>query len=199
MKLRNLGMMVAALFLVTACGTEGGEETTTVATEPPEATTTTAADTGQEEATTTTEAMEETTTSAAEMMDGVHVAESDLGQILVDPDGFTLYIFTADSEGESACYDACAETWPPVAADTVIGADLDAAMFGAIERTDGTEQLTVNGMPLYLYTPDASPGDTNGHGANDVWFVVDADGNMLEAAASGATEPVASPADDYDY
>jgi predicted lipoprotein with Yx(FWY)xxD motif len=169
-----------------------------VATEPPEATTTTA-DAGQEDPTTTTEAMEDTTTSAAETMDGVHVAETDLGSILVDPDGFTLYIFTADSEGESACYDACAELWPPVSADTAISSDLDASMFGSIERTDGIEQLTINGMPLYLYTPDTSPGDTTGQGFNDVWFVVDPDGNMLEAAAAAGDEEQSSPAEDYGY
>jgi predicted lipoprotein with Yx(FWY)xxD motif len=183
------------LAVVAACGTEGGDDTT-VPTEAPEASTTTA-DAGQEEsATTTTAAPEEdeaTTTSAAEMMDGVHASDSDLGSILVDPDGFTLYVFTADSGDESACYDGCAETWPPLLADTAISSDLDASLFGSISRTDGIEQLTINGMPLYLYAPDANPGDTTGQGFNDVWFVVDADGNMIEAAA------VDDIVIDYDY
>lgn len=199
MKKRNLGTLVVALLVVAACGGEGGADTTTVATEPPEATTTTAEAAQEDPTTTTTESMEETTTSAAEAMDGVHVAATDLGEILVDPDGFTLYIFTVDSDGESACYDQCAELWPPVAADTPISSDLDAGMFGSTERTDDTQQLTINDMPLYLYTPDTSPGDTTGQGFNDVWFVVAPDGNMLEAAASGAVEPVSSPASDYDY
>lgn len=194
MKMRTLGLFVLTLFVVAACGAEGGDDTTTVATDEPAVTTT--ADPGQEEpATTTTEAMD-TTTSAAEAMDGVHAAESDLGTILVDPDGFTLYVFTADSGGESACYDDCAGAWPPVPADTAIGSDLDASLFGSISRTDGIEQLTINGMPLYRYAPDESPGDTNGQGVNDVWFVVDPDGNMMEASASGEEEDVAF---DYDY
>lgn len=182
MNLRTLGTIVIGLLLVAACGTEGGDDTTTAATDEPAPTT--SVDAVEEDPATTTSAAEEmTTTSAAESMDGVHASDSDLGTILVDAEGFTLYVFTQDSGDESACYDECAATWPPVAADTPIGSDLDAAMFGSIERTDGTSQLTVNGMPLYLYAPDTNPGDTNGQGLNDVWFVVDAEGNMIEADA----------------
>jgi predicted lipoprotein with Yx(FWY)xxD motif len=191
MKMRTLGLFVLALFVVAACGTEVGDDTTTVATDDPAVTTT--ADPGQEEPATTTTQVMDTTSSAAEAMDGVHAAESDLGTILVDADGFTLYIFTVDGEGESACYDDCAETWPPVPADTPISSDLDQSLFGSIERTDAIEQLTVNGMPLYLYAPDANPGDTTGQGVNDVWFVVDAEGNMIEASAADEEDV------DYDY
>lgn len=201
MKLRTLILFALAAVVLAACGSEGDGSTTT------EADTTTTADAGQEEpATTTTEAeitttaAADTTTSAAEMADGVHVAETDLGEILVDPDGFTLYIFTPDVDGESTCYEGCADTWPPVPADTPISSDLDDSMFGSAPRTDGGDQLTVNGMPLYRFAPDGAPGDTNGQGVNDVWFVVDAQGGMIEAAAGATQENTSGPADDgYDY
>lgn len=198
MRQRTLGMLFVSLAVLAACGTEGDGDTTTVATAEPEVTTT--ADSGQDEpvATTSSPADDGATTSVAAGTDGVHAADSDLGSILVDPDGLTLYVFTQDGEGESACYDQCAQTWPPVSADTAISSDLDMAMFGSIERTDGTSQLTVNGMPLYLFASDGAPGDVNGQGVNDIWFVVDADGNMLDAGASGPAgdEDVAF---DYDY
>lgn len=194
MKLRTIGLFVLGVALLAACGAEGGDDTTTTAA--PDTTTTTSADAGQEDPTTTAPEDEDTTTTAAETMDGVHVADTDLGSILVDPEGFTLYIFTADSEGESACYDACADLWPPVPADTPISSELDDSIFGAVTRDDGTEQLAVNGMPLYLYTPDENPGDTTGQGFNDVWFVVDADGNMIEAAAASTN---VSDEDEPDY
>jgi predicted lipoprotein with Yx(FWY)xxD motif len=203
MKIRTLGLFVLALVVVAACGGEGGDDTTTVVTDAPEVTTT--ADTGQEATTTTgataTTVAMDTTTTAAEAMEGVHAMETDLGTVLVDPDGLTLYVFTQDSDGESACYDACAESWPPVAADTPISSDLDDSMFGSIERTDGTAQLTINGMPLYLFASDAGPGDINGHGVNDVWFAVDAEGNMLEASAATqlVTDEDEDIAYDYDY
>jgi predicted lipoprotein with Yx(FWY)xxD motif len=175
MKIRAWALLVAALLVLSACGTdaeEGGDATTTA---PADETTTTAA------APDTTMAEDDgaTTTVAGEMADGVHASETDLGSILVDAEGFTLYVFTNDVGGESSCYDSCEATWPVVPGDTAIGSDLDAAMFGTTARTDGTEQLTVNGQPLYRYAPDTSPGETNGQEVGGVWFVVGVDGNMI--------------------
>jgi predicted lipoprotein with Yx(FWY)xxD motif len=149
---------------------------------------------------TTTTAGDPTTTGGddAEAMDGVHATETDLGTILVDADGFTLYVFTVDTGGESACYDDCAATWPPVPGDSEISSDLDASIFGTTTRTDGSEQLTVNGQPLYLFTPDANPGDTNGQGVNDVWFVVDSTGTMIGAPEANAGSTTSSD-DGLDY
>jgi predicted lipoprotein with Yx(FWY)xxD motif len=44
---------------------------------------------------------------------------------------------------------------------------------GVAERTDGTLQVTYEGMPLYHWVNDQAPGDTTGQGINDVWFVVE--------------------------
>jgi predicted lipoprotein with Yx(FWY)xxD motif len=126
-------------------------------------------------------------TTGAEPMDGIHVAETDLGPVLANAEGFTLYIFTQDTDGASTCYDSCADLWPPVPGDAALGSDLDPSIFSTITRDDGADQLAVNGMPLYLYVPDASPGDTNGQGVGGVWFVVDGDGSVIEAAAGNVT------------
>jgi predicted lipoprotein with Yx(FWY)xxD motif len=37
---------------------------------------------------------------------------------------------------------------------------------GAIRRTDGTEQLTYNGHPLYTYIGDSTPGQARGNNLN---------------------------------
>ena len=176
-----LALTVIALF-VAACGAgdEGGA-TTTAALD--DATTTVAEEPTTTEEMTTTTAAGDTATTGAEMMDGVHASDTDLGSILVNAEGFTLYIFTNDTDGASTCYDACASTWPPVPGDVAISPELDASIFGTTTRDDGTEQLTVNGMPLYLYAPDTSPGDTTGQGVGGVWFVVDDAGEGLEASA----------------
>jgi predicted lipoprotein with Yx(FWY)xxD motif len=123
--------------------------------------------------------------------DGVSTASTDLGTVLVDPDGMTVYVFLNDTAGESTCYDSCAGTWPAVPGDAAISSDLDSALFGTTTRTDGTEQLTVDGQPLYRYAPDASPGDTGGQGVGDVWFVVGSDGAIIggpEAAADQSSK-----------
>jgi predicted lipoprotein with Yx(FWY)xxD motif len=36
----------------------------------------------------------------------------------------------------------------------------------AIKRTDGTEQLTYNGHPLYTYIGDTAPGQAKGNNLN---------------------------------
>lgn len=125
----------------------------------------------------------------------VHVASSEHGDILVGPDGSSLYVFTADSDGSSACTEACAETWPPVKADIGILSDLDQSMFSSITREDGTDQLTVNGMPLYFYAVDSGPGDTSGQGLNDAWFVVSPSGTKIESSAPGTDDSIV----DYEY
>lgn len=153
---------------------------------------------GETAGTETTGAGEEPTTTGGEAMAGVHVADTEAGSALVGPEGMTLYVFTSDIGGESTCNDACAELWPPVPGDTEIGADLNASLFGTTTRTDGSEQLTVNDMPLYRYEPDEAPGDAKGQGFNGVWFVVDAQGQIIEASAAAETEDSVSD-DDYDY
>jgi predicted lipoprotein with Yx(FWY)xxD motif len=127
----------------------------------------------------------------------VHVADSDLGSIVVNPQGLTLYIFANDTEGVSTCYDQCADLWPAVPGDTGIGSDLDASIFTVTTRTDGTEQLAMNGHPLYRYAPDDTPGQIGGQGFNDVWFAAGSDGTMIDTPAPSTT---ASGDDDgYNY
>jgi predicted lipoprotein with Yx(FWY)xxD motif len=133
-------------------------------------------------------------------MDGIHSAETDLGTVLVDSDGFTVYVFTADVGGEPTCYDSCANNWPAVPADTAIGTDLDASLFGSVSRTDGPDQLTVNGQPLYTYAPDSQPGDTKGQGVGGAWFVVDVSGAMVGNPEASVDDGATTTSDDgLDY
>jgi predicted lipoprotein with Yx(FWY)xxD motif len=115
----------------------------------------------------------------------VMVAESGLGSILVDPEGMTLYMFANDGPGESACTGSCATTWPPLLVDgePVAGEGIDASLLGTTERSDGSLQLTYNGMPLYFYSQDSAAGDTNGQGVGGVWYVVNPAGEAVTAAA----------------
>lgn len=189
--MRRLTTLVAVTVLVAACGDGGGATTTTAA-----AVTTTAGPAG----TTTTGPGATSSTGAGgeEMGEGVHLADSSLGQILVDAEGMTLYVFTVDNGGESQCYDSCAQNWPAVPGDTTAaGLDASAFEFGTTERTDGTTQLTVNGQPLYYFAGDSAPGDVNGQGLNDVWYVVGADGEMV--AGEPPAESQSTLPDDYGY
>lgn len=117
----------------------------------------------------------------------VALGSSDLGDHLVDGDGMTLYLFTQDPAGESVCTDDCADAWPPLTVDGEVAAGdgVDAALLATITRDDGSEQVTYADQPLYYFAADASPGDVEGQGVNDVWWVVAADGAAIQAAAGG--------------
>lgn len=112
----------------------------------------------------------------------VAVAKStELGPILVDSKGFTLYDFHKDKGGKSACYAACAEGWPPLttggAPKAMSGAE--ASKLGTTKRSDGTVQVTYAGHPLYTFVADTKPGeakgnDTSAFGAQ--WYALKANG-----------------------
>src|SRR5256714_10650071 len=94
----------------------------------------------------------------------ISVHASSLGQILVDGNGKTLYLFEADTSTQSTCSGACAQAWPPL---TTTGApkaagNVSPSLLGTTTRTDGTTQVTYNSHPLYFFVSDNKPGDTNG-------------------------------------
>ena len=111
----------------------------------------------------------------------VLVASSDLGAILTDAEGNTIYYFANDSEGTSTCAGDCQANWPPVPAEgTPTAGDGVDAELGTAEATDGTTMLTVNGFPAYYFAGDSAAGDTNGQGVGDVWWVFGADGEPIQ-------------------
>jgi predicted lipoprotein with Yx(FWY)xxD motif len=108
--------------------------------------------------------------------------DAKLGKFLADADGRTLYIFTKDTKDTSVCYDKCEAAWPPLLQDgkPTLGDGLDATLLGTTQRKDGSMQVTYAGMPLYYYTPDQKPGDTTGQGVGKVWYVIGADGKIIQ-------------------
>lgn len=112
----------------------------------------------------------------------------EFGEILVGPDGMTLYSFDMDTQdvAESTCYDDCAEAWPPLTVEATpeAGADV-AAELTTFEREDGAMQVAANGWPLYYFANDEEPGDASGQGVNDVWWVLGADGAPIRPDAGG--------------
>ncbi|MFG2846378.1 hypothetical protein ACGF12_24865 [Kitasatospora sp. NPDC048296] len=99
------------------------------------------------------------------------VRPSSPGQILVDADGHTLYLFARDTPNTSTCYGRCASIWPPLR--TTVG--VNSSQLGTTKRADGTVQVTYNGSPLYYYVGDTKPGDVTGDGifsCGAMWYAV---------------------------
>lgn len=110
---------------------------------------------------------------------------SELGPILVDSKGFTLYDFHKDKGGKSACYGACASTWPPLTTDGSPKATggAQSSQLGTTKRSDGTVQVTYAGYPLYTYAADTKPGDTNGQDIDSFgaeWYALQPSGAEAE-------------------
>ncbi len=104
------------------------------------------------------------------------------GDIVVDREGRSVYMFTKDPKGESVCYDKCAVAWPPVLTELapVAGTGVKADLLGTITRKDGKLQVTFNGLPLYYFVDDKAAGELKGQNVNSVWFVMKPTGEVLK-------------------
>ncbi|MEO3847981.1 hypothetical protein ABGB09_10040 [Streptomyces sp. B8F3] len=116
----------------------------------------------------------------------------DLGTILVDEKGRTLYLFEKDTSTKSTCDGACAKAWPPLLTSGTPKTDgkAQSEMIGTSKRSDGKTQVTYNGHPLYRFEGDSKAGDTNGQGLDQFgakWFVLDADGKEVEKGGTDGT------------
>ncbi|MFH9657434.1 SCO0930 family lipoprotein [Streptomyces sp. NPDC017248] len=110
----------------------------------------------------------------------------DLGPVLTDGSGLTLYRFDKDTADPPAshCAGDCATTWPPVpAGDATAGAGVDKALLGEVTRADGSRQLTVGGWPAYRYVKDVNAGDVNGQAVGGTWFALAPNGKKAKASA----------------
>ena len=128
----------------------------------------------------------------------VTVRATQLGDVLVDATGRTLYGFTNDANGTSTCTGPCAQNWPPVTVTSgwQVGTGVDRATFHTV--TTGTQlQLVAGHWPLYRFAGDSKPGDVNGQGSLGKWFVVRPDGSLLKdtTAPAGASSPAPAARD----
>jgi predicted lipoprotein with Yx(FWY)xxD motif len=103
-----------------------------------------------------------------------------VGSYLTDAAGRTLYTYGSDLPGDcntppvSGCSADCLVSWPPFdAGERVLGAGLDDAAFGTIDRGDGSSQTTYYGWPLYYYKSDLTLGQMTGQGKGKTWHVAE--------------------------
>ena len=129
-------------------------------------------------------------TTAASLTLGVDTLEG-TGAYLTDGSGRALYLLEGEPEGQSTCYDACAEAWPPVLASQATAAPnasgVQASLIGTMQRRDGSTQLTYGGKALYYYRADQGPGEAKGQDVTDQWgewYLVKPTGGALEGHGS---------------
>jgi predicted lipoprotein with Yx(FWY)xxD motif len=123
--------------------------------------------------------------SAAGIAATVDLHASSLGQILVDAQGRTLYLFEADKGGKSVCDGPCATIWPPLLSTGAPQASMGAttSLIGTTTRTDGGTQVTYAGHPLYYFAGDKAAGDVTGQDIDQFgakWYVIGKDGKKID-------------------
>lgn len=111
--------------------------------------------------------------------------DPNLGNIVVDKNGMTVYRFLKDKawpKPVSNCTGACLEKWPVVAPvefnDTK---DIPEKGYMNFTRPDGARQQTLNCSPIYTFSGDKEPGDINGQGVGGTWYAVAPDGKLVGA------------------
>ncbi|MFG1816599.1 hypothetical protein ACGFIF_22775 [Kribbella sp. NPDC049174] len=121
---------------------------------------------------------------------GTKLATADvagLGKVVVDGNGRTVYVFDKDASGKSNCEGDCLAKWPVVPAGEgkpqLDG--IDASLVGTVTRSDGSKQLSIDGLPIYLFAQDTQAGEAKGQGVGGIWWVVGADGKKNKTQPAG--------------
>ena len=117
----------------------------------------------------------------------ISTRHTNIGTVLVNSKGRTLYWFAIDTPTKSNCTGSCLTYWPPVHGKVTAapGTNLP-KKFGTIKGPDGQVQATYAGHPLYTYVADSAPGQTGGNGKNlsgGLWWAMTPTGAKLGAPA----------------
>jgi predicted lipoprotein with Yx(FWY)xxD motif len=118
-------------------------------------------------------ATDQTSTSSADS--GAKLAAQSVpqvGKVLVNASGMTVYAAEQETAGHIVCVGPCTTIWLPVTVPAgshpVAGTDVSAHL-ATIKRPDGATQVTAGGDPLYTFSQDTSPGVAGGNGFEDAF------------------------------
>ena len=127
-----------------------------------------------------------------------------LGPVLTDASGRTLYYFLPERGGTVACTGGCAATWPAaVVTGTPIAGPGVSGSLGVVARADGSSEVSYARWPLHTYSGDHAPGDTNGQGVDGKWFAatpgLSPDSTGAAASTSTSSSTSTGPGGGYGY
>jgi predicted lipoprotein with Yx(FWY)xxD motif len=117
----------------------------------------------------------------------VQLRHTSLGEILVTSSGFTLYEFTRDRGEKDSCVsvNGCSRAWPALetSGKPTAGPGVKASSLSTIKLPGGASQVTYAGHPLYLYSGDSGPGETDYVGVSAFggdWDAINAAGHAVK-------------------
>jgi predicted lipoprotein with Yx(FWY)xxD motif len=137
------------------------------------------------------------TTSGSASVFGVKTASDSTlhATVLINAGGLTLYRLSGEQNGKWICTSAaCLGVWHPLTVSGHLVPKGSIGSLGTIKRPGGMRQVTVNGMPLYTFAGDTSPGQAKGQGVKDVgtWNAVSSSGQPVSSAAVPAASTSSS-------
>ena len=94
--------------------------------------------------------------------------------ILTTAQGLTLYYRTTDAPPSTVCSGGCAGVWPPLVVSGSAAPTSVPSLSGklSVVADANGNQVVYNGHPLYTYSGDSGPAQTNGEGIGGIWHVV---------------------------
>ncbi len=113
-----------------------------------------------------------------------------LGAIVVDAEGRTLYTLTNGGK-PVACTGTCAQVWPPALLPSGVTSPGTNVAGLTTVAMNGGQQIAINGDPLYRFSADTKPGDTNGQGITSfggTWHAATTSAGSGSAATPSATQ-----------
>jgi predicted lipoprotein with Yx(FWY)xxD motif len=181
-KLRAVGLaaLASSALVLAACGSASSSTSSTAAA----AATTSASSTAA--------ASSSTSTSAAAGAVTIGTAQSHGQTYLTGASGRAIYLWVADTGDKSNCSGSCAAAWPPVTTTgtPTAGSGVTAGDLGTIKRSDGSEEVTYKGHPLYYFIADKSAGETKGQGSDSFgakWWLVAPSGSAITSGGSSSS------------
>jgi predicted lipoprotein with Yx(FWY)xxD motif len=126
--------------------------------------------------------------------------------VAVGPSGFPVYTFQGETTHHIICKKTssmatnCWAFWPPVSPSSGGAVSKQSGISGKLGtfRNHGTVQLTLNGQPLYYFTPDIMSGNKRQANGDElktfgsIWHIVKADGPSRAAPAPMPTTSTTS-------
>ncbi len=111
-----------------------------------------------------------------------------LGVVLVNSRGLTLYMFVRDHQKKVTCTSkACVTAWPPLklkqGQKLVAAGAAKKSLLGSDKNPNGGRVVTYNRWPLYTYVGDSKPGQANGQALNlngGLWYVLSPSGKVIK-------------------
>ena len=124
----------------------------------------------------------------------------DVGTVLVNAQGQTLYLLTSERGGKITCTasNGCTQAWPEITlprgmTTATAGSGVHSSLLGTVTDASGHREVTYNHWPLYTFSGDPGPGVAKGQGLTSfggTWYVLNASGNPV---TSSQAQPGSSP------